>query len=197
MIRSVEGLLAQVGDADVQVNVGGIGLRVQTTPSVVAQLASKLGSVQQLHTSFVVREDQLTLYGFADEDDLDVFDVLMTVSGIGPRLALAAIDVLGSDGLRSALVNEDTAALVKIPGVGKKTAQRMLLEIGDKLGAPTTSGVSRVASDDTREAVEAGLEQLGWPKAVARKAIDSLEGQYEDVESMLRAALGVLGNKRG
>ncbi|MFZ1381440.1 MAG: Holliday junction branch migration protein RuvA, partial [Scrofimicrobium sp.] len=120
-------------------------------------------------------------------------------SGIGPRLALAAINELGADGLRLAVANEDLTELSRIPGVGKKTAQRMALEIGDKLGS--TSASQRAASTSRhdagmRESVEAGLEQLGYPRAVAQRAVDALEGEYADISSMIRDALAVARDGR-
>ena len=202
LIYSVEGTLSQTGPGFAVVDVGGVGIRAEVTPSTAARIGGQVGSSQKLHTSFVVREDSLTLYGFDNPDDRDTFEILMTVSGIGPRLGIAALDVLGADGLRSAVAMEDLKALCTIPGVGKKTASRMVLEIGDKLGAPTgaageaaTGGPA--ASAAIRDAVEAGLEQLGWPRAVAQRAVDNLEGEFTDVESMLRAALSSLGNQRG
>ena len=203
MIYSVEGTLSQTGPGFAIVDVGGVGVRAEVTPSTAARIGRLVGSKQKLHTSFVVREDSLTLYGFDNADDRDTFEILMTVSGIGPRLGIAALDVLGADGLRAAVAAEDLKSLSTIPGVGKKTASRMVLEIGDKLGAPTgatESGGSQrgpAASTVIRDAVEAGLEQLGWPRAVAKRAVENLEGQYTDVESMLRDALSSLGNQRG
>lgn len=201
MIYSVEGTLSAVGAGFAIVDVGGVGMRAEVTPSTASRISGLVGSTQKLHTSFVVREDSLTLYGFDSEDDRDTFEILMTVSGIGPRLGVAALDVLGADGLRDAVASEDLKALSTIPGVGQKTASRMVLEIGDKLGPAVQASASGsggpAASSAIRDAVEAGLEQLGWPRAVAQRAVANLEGPYKDVESMLRAALSSLGNQRG
>lgn len=201
MIYSVEGTLSAVGAGFAIVDVGGVGMRAEVTPSTASRISGLVGSTQKLHTSFVVREDSLTLYGFDSEDDRDTFEILMTVSGIGPRLGVAALDVLGADGLRRAVASEDLKALSTIPGVGQKTASRMVLEIGDKLGPAVQASASGsggpAASSAIRDAVEAGLEQLGWPRAVAQRAVANLEGPYKDVESMLRAALSSLGNQRG
>lgn len=184
------------------VGVGGMGLRVEV-PSSSADRLSKAAESREpvsLHTHLIVREDSLTLFGFESQDDRGAFETLMGVSGIGPRLALAAIDILGADGLRHAVGSSDLAALQRIPGVGKKTAQRMVLEIGDKLGPAAVAADSQgpLPGDQAmRDSVEAGLEQLGWPRAIAQRAVESLEGDYANVESMLRAALANLGTSRG
>ncbi len=199
MISSVSGPLLVAGDGHVVVSVGGLGLRIECPQSTVAIIGSSIETVVDvaLHTTLVVREDSLTLYGFEDASGRDTFDVLLTVSGIGPRLALAAVDALGVEGLRLAVSSEDIVSLQRIPGVGKKTAQRMVLEIGDKLGAPV-AGVplasTSTVNDAMRDAVEAGLEQLGWPRAVASRAVGALDSDYDSVEAMLRAALSALGS---
>lgn len=181
--------------------VGGIGLRVEVPASMISGLGAAVsaGSVLEVHTSLIVREDSLTLFGFESAGERDVFDVLLTVSGIGPRLALAAINELGADGLRIAVANADLTALARIPGVGKKTAQRMTLEIGDKLGSVSVAESTQSAShhdSGMRESVEAGLEQLGYPRAVAQRAVDALEGEYSDIGSMIRDALAVARDGR-
>src|SRR5690606_15961431 len=117
------------------VTVGGVGMLVYATPTTLAGLT--VGSTARLATSLVVREDSLTLYAFADDDERAVFETLQTVSGIGPRLALAMLAVHTPEALREALAAEDTAALMRVPGIGRKGAQRILLELGDKLGPPS------------------------------------------------------------
>lgn len=186
----------------VVVGVGGMGLKVEVPSSSANRLSTAASSREPvlLHTHLIVREDSLTLFGFESQDDRGAFETLMGVSGIGPRLALAAIDMLGADGLRRAVASSDLTALQRIPGVGKKTAQRMALEIGDKLGSVTVTAESQgplPGNQAMRDSVEAGLEQLGWPRAVAQRAVESLEGEYADVESMLRAALANVGTARG
>lgn len=203
MISSVQGHLGATGPTWVVVTVGGVGFRVEVPSSVVSALASDpSGGEVTLHTSLIVREDSLTLFGFASDADRDGFDILLSVSGIGPRLALAAIDVVGLNDLRHAIATSDLSVLQRIPGVGKKTAQRMVLEIGDKLGtasahASQVGGPGAEKNSEIRESVEAGLEQLGWPRAVATRAVDSLTEEYPTPELMLRAALAALGAHRG
>ena len=132
MIASVNGRVAAVSPDGAVVEVGGVGLSVQCTPGTIARL--QVGETARLSTSLVVREDSLTLYGFADDDERSVFETVQTVSGVGPRLAQAMLAVHTPDALRRAVAAEDLTALMKVPGVGKKGAQRLVLELRDKLG---------------------------------------------------------------
>jgi holliday junction DNA helicase RuvA len=181
MLAEVNGqVLATRLDAAV-VAVGGLGLLVRATPRTLAGL--RTGSAARLATSLVVREDSLTLFGFADDDERDVFEVLQTVSGVGPRLALAVLAVLEPDDLRRAVAAEDVAALMRVPGIGRKGAQRMILELGDRLGPPHgvpdgTAGAPVPAQpapgSDTREQVVAALVGLGWAQKQSEDAVDGV-----------------------
>ena len=131
VISILRGTVASVGLDHIDILVGGIGFRVHVTPAF-AQGASR-DAEMTVFTSMIVREDSMTLYGFESADERDVFTKLLSVSGIGPKIALAALAVLRPDDLRRAVRDQDLAALQRIPGVGKKSAQRMALEIGDKL----------------------------------------------------------------
>ena len=197
MISSLTGTVGARGADWLQIVVSGVGLRVEVPKSLQFSSANEV----TLQTSLIVREDSLTLFGFNTTEERDGFEVLMSVSGIGPRLALAAIDAVGLDDLRRGIASGDLALLSRIPGVGKKTAQRMVLEIGEKLGPPTDPGVGAAPTSSAvatiREPVEAALEQLGWPRAVASRTLDQLPGEFTSVEEMLRAALAVLGAQRG
>ena len=154
-------------------------------------------------TSMIVREDSMTLYGFESADERDVFTKLLSVSGIGPKIALAALAVLRPDDLRRAVRDQDLTALQRIPGVGKKSAQRMALEIGDKLGTPAalpgveTAAAPVPAEDAVASEVSAALVGLGWSEAQAAKAIEKLAGSGLGASDMLRAALVTLGGGRG
>ena len=148
MISSVRGPVTAVAPDAAVVEVGGVGLFVQCTPSTLARL--RVGETTRLATSLVVREDSLTLYGFSDEDERAVFELLQTASGVGPRLAQAMLAVHSPDALRRALATEDLAALTLVPGIGRKGAQRIVLELKDRLGpggpedepvAPTSEGI--------------------------------------------------------
>jgi holliday junction DNA helicase RuvA len=151
-----------------------------------------------LPTSMVVREDSLTLFGFADEDEKQTFELLQTASGVGPKLAQAMLAVLSTDDLRLAIAGDDVKSLTRVPGIGQKGAQRIILELRDRIGAPT--GAGRTAAPATpgaqwRDQVHQGLVGLGWPARDAEKAVDAVApqaGDVPDVASLLRAALRTL-----
>ena len=201
MISILRGIVASVGLDHIDVVVGGIGFRVHVTPAF-AQGNARDEEIT-VYTSMIVREDSMTLYGFESCDERDVFTTLMSVSGIGPKIALAALAVLRPDDLRRAVRDQDLVTLQRIPGVGKKSAQRMALEIGDKLGTPAAlpgaeATPAPVPSEDTvASEVSAALVGLGWSEAQATKAIGKLAGSGLGASDMLRAALVSLGGGRG
>ncbi|ADG74692.1 Holliday junction DNA helicase RuvA [Cellulomonas flavigena DSM 20109] len=201
MIASVHGTVLAVRLDSAVLEVGGVGLLVQATPATLAGL--RVGQPGRLSTSLVVREDALTLFGFADDDERDVFETVQTVSGVGPRLALAMLAVHTPDGLRRAVAQEDIAALMRVPGIGRKGAQRIVLELGERLGAPDpTGGTPAAPSADHREQVVEALVGLGWPLRAAQDAVASvLDGSAVpvgagEVPGVLRAALRTLGSAR-
>jgi holliday junction DNA helicase RuvA len=203
VIAFLAGRVAAVGADSAVLEVGGVGMAVQCTPGTVATL--RVGEPARLSTSLVVREDSLTLYGFADDDERAVFELLQTASGVGPRLAQAMLAVHAPDELRRAVATEDLKALELVPGIGRKGAQRIVLELRDKLGAPhggpaTRSGTASGA-EPWREQVHAGLVALGWSPREADDALvavapDALAMQSElgrvDVGALLKAALRAL-----
>ena len=195
MIASVHGTVLAVRLDAAVVEVGGVGLLVQATPATLAGL--RVGQPGRLFTSLVVREDALTLFGFADDDEREVFEVLQTVSGVGPRLALAVLAVHDPDALRAAVAAQDVNALTKVPGIGKKGAQRILLEIGDKLGPVRSGAPAAPVVQDSRPEVVDALVQLGWPARAAEDAVTTVleEGVERDVAAVLRAALQHLGGR--
>lgn len=199
MISILRGIAVSVGLDHIDVVVGGIGFRVHVTPAF-AQGAARDDEIT-VYTSMIVREDSMTLYGFESADERDVFTRLMSVSGIGPKIALAALAVLHPDELRRAVRDQDLVALQRIPGVGKKSAQRMALEIGDKLGTPASQPEAAPAPAPSQDAVatevSAALVGLGWSEAQAAKAIEKLAGSGLGASDMLRAALVALGGGRG
>ena len=201
MISILRGIVARVGLDHIDVVVGGIGFRVHVTPAF-AQGNARDEEIT-VYTSMIVREDSMTLYGFESCDERDVFTTLMSVSGIGPKIALAALAVLRPDDLRRAVRDQDLATLQRIPGVGKKSAQRMALEIGDKLGTPAAlpgaeaTPAPAPSEDAVASEVSAALVGLGWSEAQATKAIEKLAGSGLGASDMLRAALVSLGGGRG
>lgn len=185
MIAFVRGSVTAVGPDTAVVDVGGVGIEVQAGPGTLAEL--RVGSEATLPTSLVVREDSLTLYGFADTDERGVFELVQTASGVGPRLAQAMVAVLSPDDIRRAVAAEDLATLTKVPGIGKKGAQRIVLELKDRLGAPVGASASngRVATGaapvaDWRGQVHAGLVGLGWSAKEADAAVATVAPLAED-----------------
>ena len=205
MIAHLRGVVAGITPDGAIIEVGGVGLRVQCTPGTLAALSP--GEQAQVSTSLVVREDSLTLFGFATDDERNVFELLQTATGVGPRLALAMLAVHSPDGLRRAVSTEDLNALTMVPGVGKKGAQRIVLEMKDRLGPPGDGGDglpgtrSALRTPSWRDQVQSGLVNLGWPARDADQAIAALEedgtisGDTVDVATVLRAALRKLSKQ--
>ena len=197
VIAFVRGPVAAVGVDSAVIEVGGVGLQVYCHPGTLAGL--RPGQEARVATSMVVREDSLTLYGFADDDEKNLFELLQTASGVGPRLAQAALAVLSPDQLRQAVATEDLVVLVKVPGIGKKGAQRIVLELKDKIGAATKTVTGRPlqTQEAWREQVQAGLVGLGYSARDAEDAVTAVSPLAADnpnpaVPDLLRAALRVL-----
>ena len=218
MISHVDGNVSSVAPDGVVVEVGGVGIAIQCTPSTLSML--RPGTRARVPTSLIVREDALTLYGFADEDERSVFELLQTASGVGPRLALAMLAVHSPDGLRRAVATEDVGALTMVPGIGRKGAQRIILELAGRLGPVVAAGAERDIDGEAavalagaqaparqgswREQVETGLTGLGWPTRDAQQAVDAVahdlgadapDGEPVDVAIALRAALRKLSRR--
>jgi Holliday junction DNA helicase RuvA len=202
MIASVRGVVRSAGLDAAVIEVGGVGLRLHTTPATAASL--RPGAEAVLATTLIVREESLTLYGFADEDERAVFDLVLTVSGVGPRIALAMLAVHTPDVLRRAVSSGDLAALTKVPGIGKKGAERIVLELRDKIGMPAgaaSSSTSRPAVDEATAQVRDALVGLGWSAKQADDAVVAVmsaadqpdAGGASNVSTLLRAALRELG----
>jgi holliday junction DNA helicase RuvA len=197
MIAHLNGMVAGVSPDGAVIDVGGVGLRVQCTPDTLATL--KPGEPARVATSLVVREDSLTLFGFGTDDERNVFELLQTASGIGPRLALAMLAVHSPDALRRAVAAEDLNALTMVPGIGRKGAQRIVLELKDRLGAPgdyvgNGAAPARKAESSWRDQVQSGLTNLGWSARDAEAAIAAVEAESDgapvlDVATALRSAL--------
>jgi Holliday junction DNA helicase RuvA len=192
MIDRVRGQVVAVGADHLSVDLGPVAVRVLVPPQVSAE--TRVGSDVALHTALVVREDGWTLYGFIDAEDCEIFEQVQTVSGIGPRIALALVSVLGPEDLRRAIESDDLATLTKVPGIGKKGAQRIVLELKDRLGPPARSERSATNRRDEswRVAVAAGLTSLGWNSREADAAVDQLAGRLADVTDADNPDVGVL-----
>ena len=201
MIASVRGPVRHIGLDRVVVEVGGVGMLVHTTPATASAL--HLGAETELSTTLVVREDSLTLFGFCSADERDIFEQVQTVSGVGPRIALAMLSVLAPDRLRAAVSGNDLATLTKVPGIGKKGAERIVLELRDKLGMPSGAAAAGTApaagaapAAAWRDQVAEALVGLGYSAKQADDAVGKVADTVEesaDVSTRLRAALRELG----
>lgn len=196
MIASVRGKVAAVSLSTAVVEVGGIGIELLCTPNTLATL--RTGEEAHLPTSLVVREDSLTLFGFTDTDERTLFELLQTASGVGPKLAQAMLAVLSPDGIRLAIAGEDAKTLTKVPGIGQKGAQRIILELKDRIGAPTgtaSAPARAAAAAPWRDQVTEALVGLGYNARDADKAVSAIEpeaGDQANISLLLRAALRTL-----
>jgi Holliday junction DNA helicase RuvA len=205
VIAYVAGTVTALDPGSAVVEVGGIGISVQCTPATIAGL--RIGSTANVPTALVVREDSMTLFGFATVDERDVFALLQTASGVGPKVAQAMLAVHDPDSIRRAVADEDLAALMQVSGIGKKGAQRIVLELKDRLGPPigqrSAAGSGRRSDDAAwRDQVRDALVGLGWSTreaedAVAAVAADradvvDLTDEAPDVPALMRAALQTL-----
>lgn len=201
MIASVRGPVRHVGLDHLVVEVGGVGLLVHTTPATAAE--GRTGQEVTLETTLVVREESLTLYGFGSQDAKALFEQVQTVSGVGPRLALAMLSVHTPDAVRAAIAQGDLLALTKVPGIGRKSAERLVLELKDKILAvgvdPASLSVTPAgtgADDAVLGQVREALEGLGWSTRQAEAALTAVTSGADaptDVAAVLRAALRELG----
>ncbi|MEW9554302.1 Holliday junction branch migration protein RuvA [Nonomuraea sp. NPDC050783] len=200
MIASVAGKVTAIAPDAAVIEVGGVGVLTHCTPATLARL--RVGEQARLATSLVVREESLTLYGFATDDERTVFELLQTASGVGPKLALAMLAVHPPNALRLAVAGADLKALTQVPGIGQKGAQRIVLELKDRLGTPeeavdaALNGERRAAL--WREQVHSGLVGLGYSGKDADEAIATVEpladadlaaGRQPQVAALLKAAL--------
>jgi len=200
MIASLYGRVAALAPDSAVLEVGGVGLAVHCTPGTLAGL--RLGETARLATTLVVREDSLTLYGFAEDDEKHLFELLQTASGVGPRLAQAVLAVLTPDLVRKAIASADTATLIRVPGIGKKGAERLILELRDKIGPVPIGapGANRAVGGAWPEQVRQALVGLGWTAGQADQAVaavaESITGETPPVGDLLRQAIKLLGRAR-
>ncbi|GAX55227.1 Holliday junction branch migration protein RuvA [Streptomyces olivochromogenes] len=202
MIAFVSGPVAALAPDSAVVEVGGIGIAVQCSPNTLSGL--RMGQQTKLATSLVVREDSLTLYGFADDDERGTFELLQTASGVGPRLAQAMLATHSPDTLRRAIATGDEKTLTAVPGIGKRGAQKLLLELKDRLGEPlgTSTGIGAPVSTGWRDQLHAALIGLGYATREADEAVSAVAPQAEAAEGtpqvgrLLKAALQTLNRAR-
>ncbi len=193
MIANIEGRLSAIEKRAVVVRVGGIGLRIHVPASVTAQ-CGPVGSTVSLHTHLHVREDEITLYGCATEDDLDLFELLLSVSGIGPRVALGLLSTLSGDAIRGAIIAEQGDVLSSVPGIGPKTAKKIIFDLKDKVRDSGQVALVTTPITEADSEVIAALTTLGYSVIEAQTALQHVPADVQDVEERLRAALAYLGS---
>jgi Holliday junction DNA helicase RuvA len=197
MISSVRGTVLAVQGSTAVVEVGGVGLAVQVTPR--HGLTLRVGSEAFIRTALIVREDDLSLYGFAEADELVVFDLLRSVTGVGPRSAMGVLAVLDPDQIAAAIAAEDDAAFRKVSGIGPKTAKLIVVSLAGKLVVTHTARtVAPAAATPVRDSVVLALIGLGWPERTALQAVEDATTRATDLEretmpALLRLALSSLG----
>lgn len=207
MIAHLTGIVSAVSPDQAVVDIGGVGLAVSCTPSTLATL--RTGTAVRLATSLVVREDSLTLYGFVDDDERSLFELLQTASGVGPRLAQAVLAIHRPAAIRRAVASSDVAALTQVPGIGKKGAERLLIDLKDRLGSgPEThsggalDGITAAEGEvGWRRSLSQALQGLGWNPRETEAALQAVtpeadarieRGDSVEVGALLRQALSSL-----
>ncbi len=202
MISQLTGTVAAAGAAWFVIDVGGVGFRGHCTPATAAAL--RPGETKTIHTSLIVREESLTLFGFGSDAEREAFDLVQSASGVGPKVALAICSVLSPSDLRRAILAEDLRALCRVPGIGNKSAQKLVLELKDKAGllalgdAEPETASPGVADESWRDQVMEGLQGLGWSAkeaGVACDAVADLAAGGAGVAQLMRAALGTLAKR--
>ncbi|HEY1155427.1 MAG TPA: Holliday junction branch migration protein RuvA [Arthrobacter sp.] len=200
MISFLRGTVAHVGLSTAVIDLNGAGMSVYATPQTLSRL--RVGEEGKVFTSLIVREDSLTLFGFADDDEREVFDILLSVSGVGPRLALAVLAVHDPEAIRVAAHTGDSKTFTKVPGIGPKVAGRIVLELAGKLvpqGTAPTAGAGTPAEAAWKPQVVAAMTSLGWSEKDASASIDkALADEPEvsfrgNVPEILRTTLRWLG----
>ncbi|OBA59039.1 Holliday junction DNA helicase RuvA [Mycobacterium sp. 1100029.7] len=196
MIASVRGEVLDVALDHVVIEAAGVGYKLMAAPSTLATL--RRGAEARLITAMIVREDSMTLYGFPDADARDLFLTLLGVSGVGPKIALATLAVYDANALRQALADGDVAALTRVPGIGKRGAERMVLELRDKIGPVSPSAGVAVNGHSVRGPVVEALVGLGFAIKQAEEATDKVLAADEEAttSTALRSALSLLGKNK-
>jgi len=199
MISYIKGIVADIEDNVVIIECGGIGYHIFTTPQVL-QEELRIGEEVTIHTYLQVKEDDMQLYGFTNRDDLRIYKLLISVNGIGPKAAMGILSGLSADEIRFAVLSDDVAAISKAPGIGKKTAGKLILELKDKMDlqdafeqklANNSVSANNTTNGAQKEAVEA-LSALGYSASEALKAVRKVDNNSEDVSILLKEALKVI-----
>lgn len=190
MFAQLSGKIVAVKQGFVVLDVSGVGYKVSVSAYTLGKVAGQSEAVFHIHTH--VREDQLALYGFLSEDELDMFELLISVSGIGPKAGLGILSIADPDTIKTAIINKDPSVLTQVSGVGKKTAERVIVELQNKVSAPIGKGGSLQLPD--HEALQA-LLSLGYNVTEGREALKLVSPDVGDIGERIRAALKLLGKK--
>ncbi len=193
MIASISGPIQFIGKDSLVVNVGGLGIRV-TVPRSVLEDVGGVGRSIFLHTHFIVREQELSLYGFERTEDLQLFEVLLGVNGVGPKVALAILSTLSPELLKSAIMREETAVLQRVPGIGKKTAERIMFSLRDKMDLSGLSTGVPLVSDADADVIDF-LTGLGFSIVEAQSALQNIPREAKSVDERVQAALQYLDQR--
>ncbi|MBI4283538.1 MAG: Holliday junction branch migration protein RuvA [Chloroflexi bacterium] len=194
MIASLHGRLESLGSDWAIVNVNGVGFQVYMPTSTLSTMGS-IGKEVHLHTHLVLREDSITLYGFAATEEQELFQTLMSVSGIGPKLSLAILSTMSVEQVSMALATGSVDLLTTVPGIGKKTAQRLILELKDKIGAGWLAAPAAQAAQENNDVI-AALTSLGYSASETSRAVATLPPSSDlSLEEKVKLALGYFGGK--
>ena len=191
MIGYIKGMVISKSGQSLIVNTAGVGYKVNAPSAMVLKL--KIGAEAEFYIHTYVREDQLSLYGFLKQDDLELFEMLISVSGVGPKVALSVMSAVASEHIRSAIASVDAAAFIKVSGVGRKTAERLIVELREKIGELGGS-ISIKGSKDFSESLDA-LVALGYSGQEAREALKRVPPGLSDSNQMIKAALKIMGGR--
>ncbi len=187
MIASLHGTVQRIGKDNLVISVGGVGLRV-FVPRTVLEDVGGVGRSISLHTHLIVREQDLSLYGFESEDDLGLFELLLGVNGVGPKVALAILSTLSPEMLQSAIMQEETVILQRVPGIGKKTAERIMFQLRDKLDFTAVSTTMPFVSDIDSDVIDI-LTGLGFSIVEAQSALQKLPREAKTIDERVQMAL--------
>lgn len=190
MIASIRGIINSIGQDHIVLEVGGIGVRVNVPKSVLENI-DRVGRSLYLHTHLIVRETDLSLYGFDTEEDLHLFEILLDVSGVGPKVGLAILSTLSPDVLKGAISREETAVLQRVPGIGKKTSERIMFHLRDKLDLTADVGAMPFVSDIDSDVIEL-LTSLGFSIIESQTALQNIPRDVTDLDNRLQLALKYL-----
>lgn len=190
MIRSIRGTAILRGADHLVIDVGGVGagLGLKVFVPEPTAVETRLNAPVMLHTYLQVREDALNLYGFASEDELSLFELLLSVNGVGPKVALATLSTLTPDAIRVALANDEPGIIARVPGIGKHTAQKIVLDLRDKVQPPSDLASLALVADVDTDVIDA-LTSLGYSVVEAQRAVQRIPSDVDSVEERLRIAL--------